>query len=60
MLAAMSKTLLYSLAAVGDLVLAYFFFRSGRLIVPGILLLAAVFFIIAATGSALGKGGPKA
>jgi hypothetical protein len=29
MLAAMSKTLLYSLAVLGDLVLAFVFYRSG-------------------------------
>ncbi|MBA2434730.1 MAG: hypothetical protein M3480_09210 [Verrucomicrobiota bacterium] len=56
----MSKTLLYSLALIGDLVLAYFFYRSGRIVVPMILVFAALCFGIAAIGSALGKGGPKA
>ncbi len=56
----MSKTLLYSLALIGDLVLAYIFFRSGRTVVPIILVFAALCFGVAAVGSALGKGGPKA
>ena len=60
MLAAMSKTLLYSLAVVGDLVLAFVFYRSGRILVPSILVFAALCFAIAAIGSALGRGGPKA
>ena len=56
----MSKTLIYTLAMLGDLALAYFFYRSGRILVPSILLFAAVCFAIAAIGGALGKGGPKA
>lgn len=60
MLPAMSKTLLYTLAMIGDLLLAWFFYRSGRTVVPMILLFAAFCFAIAAIGSALGRGGPKA
>ncbi len=61
MLVTMSKTLLYTLATIGDLVLAYFFYRSGRTMVPLILVFAALCFAVAAIGSALGKGGgPKA
>lgn len=60
MLPGMSKTLIYSLAVVGDLVLAFIFYRSGRIVVPAILLFAALCFAIAAIGSALGKGGPRA
>ncbi|MEO8043908.1 MAG: hypothetical protein ABI674_03295 [Spartobacteria bacterium] len=56
----MSKTLLYSLAMLGDLALAYFFYRGGRVLIPGILLFAALCFAVAAIGAALGKGGPKA
>ena len=59
MLAGMSKTLLYSLAVLGDLVLAFVFYRSGQVLIPMILVFAAVCFAIAAIGSALGKGGPK-
>lgn len=56
----MSKTLLYTLAMIGDLALAYFFYRGGRILIPSILVFAALCFAIAAIGSALGKGGPKA
>ncbi|MEO5717489.1 MAG: hypothetical protein ABIR29_02835 [Chthoniobacterales bacterium] len=56
----MSKTLLYSLAMIGDLVLAFFFYRSGNATVAAILLFAALCFAVAAIGGALGKGGPKA
>ena len=59
MLLAMSKTLLYTLAMIGDLGLAYFFYRNGRTVIPLILVFAALCFAIAAIGSALGKGGPK-
>jgi hypothetical protein len=55
----MSKTLLYSLAVLGDLVLAFVFYRSGQVLIPMILVFAAACFAFAAIGSALGKGGPK-
>ena len=58
-LGSMSKTLLYSLAAIADLVIAIFAWRSGRIVIPIILVIAGFCFAIAATGSALGKGGPK-
>ena len=54
----MSKTLIYTLATIGDLVLAFFFYRSGSVMVAGILFFAALCFAIAAIGGALGQGGP--
>lgn len=59
MLGAMSKTLLYTLAVIADLVFAFLAWRSGRVVVPLILVFAALCFAAAAIGSALGKGGPK-
>lgn len=56
---AMSKPLLYTLAMIGDLGLAFFFYHNGRTVIPIILVFAALCFAIAAIGSALGKGGPK-
>jgi hypothetical protein len=55
----MSKTLLYTLAVIADLAFAFLAWRSGRVVVPVILVFAAVCFAAAAVGSALGKGGPK-
>ena len=55
----MSKTLLYTLATIGDLIFAYFAWQSGRVVLPIILLFAAFCFAAAAIGSALGKGGPR-
>ena len=55
----MSKTLLYTLAAIADLAIAIFAYRSGRIVIPVILVFAALCFAAAAIGSALGKGGPK-
>jgi hypothetical protein len=55
----MSKTLLYTLAVIADLALAYLAWRSGRVVIPVILAFAAVCFAAAAVGSALGKGSPK-
>jgi hypothetical protein len=55
----MSKTALYTLAMIGDLGLAYFFYQNGRTVIPIILVFAALCFAIAAIGSVLGKGGPK-
>jgi len=59
MLASMSKTLLYSLAAIADIAVAIFAYRSGRIVIPVILVIAGLCFTAAAIGSALGKGGPK-
>jgi hypothetical protein len=59
MLAAMSKTLLYSLAMIGDFAIAVLAYRSGRVVIPIILVFAGVCFAVAAIGSALGRGGPK-
>jgi len=59
MLLAMSKPLLYTLAMIGDLGLAYVFYQTGRTVIPIILVFAALCFAIAAIGSALGKGGQK-
>lgn len=55
----MSKPLLYTLAMIGDLGLAFFFYHNGRTVIPIILVFAALCFAIAAIGSVLGKGGPK-
>ncbi len=55
----MSKTLLYTLATIGDLVFAYFAWQSDRVVIPVILLFAALCFAAAAIGSALGKGGSR-
>lgn len=55
----MSKTLLYTLAMIADLALAFLAWRSGGTVVPVILIFAAFCFAVAAIGSALGKGGPK-
>jgi hypothetical protein len=59
MLDAMSKTLLYSLAAIADIVIAILAWRGGRIVIPAILVIAGFCFAAAAIGSALGKGGPK-
>lgn len=55
----MSKTLLYTLAMIADLAFAFFAYRNGRVVVPIVLIFAALCFAVAAIGSALGKGGPK-
>ena len=55
----MSKTLLYSLAAIADIVIAILAYRSGRIVIPVILVIAGFCFAAAAIGSALGRGGPK-
>ena len=52
----MPKWLLYSLAAVGNFVIAAIAYNSGRLVVPVVLAVAGVFFLIAAVGSAKGQG----
>jgi hypothetical protein len=60
MLAAMSKTLLYTLAMIADFAIAVLAYRSGRVVVPIILVFAGLCFAVAAIGGALGRGGPKA
>ncbi len=55
----MSKALLYSLATAVDIVLAILAWRTGRVVIPVILLFAAVCFAIAAIGAARGRGGPQ-
>jgi hypothetical protein len=59
MLASMSKTLLYSLAAIADFAIAIFAYRGGRIVVPVVLVFAGICFTMAAIGSARGSGGPK-
>jgi hypothetical protein len=59
MLAVMSKTLLYTVATIADVAIAIFAYRNGRIVIPVILVFAALCFAAAAIGSALGKGGPK-
>ena len=54
----MSKTLLYTLAAIVDIFFAILAYRSGRIVIPVILFFACICFVMA-IGSALGKGGPK-
>ena len=59
MLVAMSKTVLYTLAMIADFAIALLAYRSGRTVVPIILVFAGLCFAVAAIGSALGRGGPK-
>jgi hypothetical protein len=58
-MAAMSKTLLYTLAMIADFAFAILAYRSGRAVVSVILVFAGFCFAVAAIGSALGRGGPK-
>jgi hypothetical protein len=58
-MAAMSKTVLYTLAMIADFAIAVLTYRSGRVVVPIILIFAGFCFAVAAIGSALGRGGPK-
>ena len=55
----MSKTLLYTLGVIVDFAFAILAYRSGRVVVPVILVFAGLCFAVAAIGAALGKGGPK-
>ncbi|HJR53017.1 MAG TPA: hypothetical protein VJ982_04810 [Gemmatimonadota bacterium] len=48
----MPKGLLYTLLAVVDFVAAYYFYHSGRVVVPAILAIAGVCFVMAAIGAA--------
>jgi hypothetical protein len=52
----MPKWLLFGLAGVADLVVAVLTYRSGRIVFPAILTLAGALFLVAAVGSAMGKG----
>jgi hypothetical protein len=56
----MSKTVLYTLAMIADFAIAVLAYRSGRVVIPIILVFAGLCFAVAAIGSALGRGGPKA
>jgi hypothetical protein len=58
-MAGMSKTLLYTLGTIVDFVFAIIAYRSGRVVVPIILVFAGLCFAVAAIGSALGRGRPK-
>lgn len=54
----MPKWLMFSLAAMVDLVFAVIAYRSGRVMIPVLLSVAFVCFVIAAVGSVKGtKGG---
>ncbi len=55
----MSKTLLYTLAAIADIIFAILAYRSGRIVIPVILVFACLCFVIAAIGAARSKGGPR-
>jgi hypothetical protein len=55
----MPKTLLYSLAAIVDIIFAVIAYRSGRIVIPVILVFACICFVIAAIGTARGSGVPK-
>ena len=57
---AMSKTVLYTLAMIADFAIAVLAYRSGRTVIPIILVFAGLCFAAAAIGGALGRGGPKA
>jgi hypothetical protein len=52
----MPKWLLYGLAAIATLVIAVLAYRSGRVLIPLVLVVASVSFIIAAAGAAWGAG----
>jgi hypothetical protein len=55
----MSKTLLYTLGVIVDFAVAILAYRSGRVVIPIILVFAGLCFAIAAIGNALGRGRPK-
>ncbi len=59
MLARMSKTLLYSLAALADFAIAIFAYHSGRIVIPIVLVFAGICFTMAAIGAARGSGSSK-
>ena len=53
----MSKTLLYSLAAMVDIIIAILAYRSGRIVIPVILVIAGICFAMAAVGAARASRG---
>ena len=55
MMVVMSKTVFYSLAMIVDFVFAIIAYRSGRVVVPIILVFAGLCFAVAA----IGRGRPK-
>ena len=55
----MPKTVLYGLAALANVVIAIVAYNGGRVLIPAVLILAAVFFIVAAIGAAR-QGSQKA
>ena len=59
MLAAVSKMLLYLLAAIADIIFANLAYRSGRIVIPAILVIAGICFAAAAIGAARASGAPK-
>ena len=54
----MPKWLLFGLAGIADLVIAYLTWRNGRVVMPAILVFAGVLFLVAAAGSAMQSRGP--
>jgi len=52
----MPKALLYGLAALANVVIAILAFNSGRTLIPAVLILASVFFVVAAIGAAREAG----
>jgi hypothetical protein len=59
MRAFVSKALLYSLAAMVDIIIAILAYRAGRIVIPVILVFAGICFTMAAIGAARGSCGPK-
>lgn len=49
----MPKSVLYGVAALADLVIAFIAYQSGRIVIPLLLVLAALGFAAAAIGSAM-------
>ena len=49
----MPKALLFGLAGIADLVIAYLVWKNGRVVMPAILAFAGVLFLVAAVGSAV-------
>ena len=52
----MPKSLLYGLAALANVIIAIVAFNSGRVLIPAVLILASIFFIVAAIGAARQSG----
>jgi hypothetical protein len=49
----MPKWVLYGILAAADFMAAYFFYASGRIVVPAILAIAGVCFLMATIGAAM-------